>query len=76
MTASATAEASPTYRATRIQPQHGKAVNAKAITSQRSKLFSLDDDGGLSDRDPDPSSDDDGCSSEDERRSHTSKHSR
>jgi hypothetical protein len=76
MTASATAEASPTHRATRIQPQHGTAVNAEAITSQRSKPFSLDDDGGLTDRDPDPSSDDDGCSSEDERRSHTSKHSR
>ncbi|CAM6031711.1 unnamed protein product [Sphagnum compactum] len=76
MTASATAEASSTHRATRIQPQHGTAINAEAITSQRSKLFSLDDEGGLSDSDPDPS-DDDGCSSEDEqRRSHTSKHSR
>jgi hypothetical protein len=76
MTASATAEASPTHRATRIQPQHGTAINAEAITSQRCKLFSLDDDGGWSDSDPDPS-DDDGCSSEDEqRRSHTSKHSR
>ena len=77
MTASATAEASPTHRARRIQLQHGTAVNAEAITSQRSKPFSLDDDGGLSDSDPDPSSSDDGCSSEGEqRRSHTSKHSR
>ncbi|CZR52891.1 uncharacterized protein PAC_02768 [Phialocephala subalpina] len=73
--ASATAEASPTHRATRIQPQHGTAVNAEAITSQRSKPFSLDDDSGLSNSDRDLSSGGDGCSSEDEsRRSSTRKH--
>jgi hypothetical protein len=76
MTASAIAEASPTHRATRIQAQNGTTVNTEAITSQRSKPFSPDNDGVLSDSDLDPSSDDDGCSSEGERRSHTIKHSR
>jgi hypothetical protein len=59
-----------------IQPRHGKAVDTEALTSQGSKPFSSDDDGGLSDSDPDLGSDDDGCSSEDEQgRSRTSKHS-
>jgi hypothetical protein len=77
-TVSTAVEASPIHRdATRIRPQHGKAVDAQALASQGSKPSSSDEDGGLSDSDPDPSSDDDGCSSEDEqRRSHTSKHSR
>ena len=75
MTTSATAEASPTHRATRIQPQHGTAVNAEAITSQRSKPFSLNDDSRLSDSDRDLSRGDDGCSSEEESgRSRTRMH--
>lgn len=52
-------------------------MDAEALASQGSKTSSSDDDGGLSDSDPDPSSDDDGCLSEDEqKRPHTSKHSR
>jgi hypothetical protein len=44
----------------------GRAVNAGALTSQESEPSTCDDDGGLSDNDPDHNSDDDGCSSEDE----------
>jgi hypothetical protein len=61
----------------RTRPQEGRAVGAGALVSQGSEPSSSDDDGGLSDSDPDSSSDDDGCSSEHEQgRSSTSKHSR
>jgi hypothetical protein len=53
--------------ATRTQPQDGKAVDARALASQGRKLSSSDGDSGVSDSDPDPSSGDDGCSSEDEQ---------
>jgi hypothetical protein len=33
------------------QPQPGKAIDAKAATSERRKLFTVDDDSGLSDSD-------------------------
>jgi hypothetical protein len=63
--------------ATRTRPQDGKAVNARAFISRWSELLSSDNDGGLSDSDPESSSDDDGCSSEDELgRSSTSRQSR
>ncbi|KAF4624746.1 hypothetical protein G7Y89_g13424 [Cudoniella acicularis] len=63
--------------ATRIRPQEGRAVDAGALASRRSKPSISDDDGGLSDSDSESSSDDDGCSSEGEQgRSSTSKHSR
>ena len=63
--------------ATRTRPQEGRAVDAEALASRRSKPSISDDDGGLSDSDSESSSDDDGCSSEDEQgRSSTSKHSR
>jgi len=76
MTALATAEASPTHKAMYIQPQYSTAINAEAITLQRSKLFSLDNNSGLSDSNPN-SNDNDGCSSKDKQRHlHISKHSR
>ena len=39
--------------ATRIRPQDGKAVDAGVLASQVGELSSSDDDGGLSDSDPD-----------------------
>ncbi|KAH6714684.1 hypothetical protein BKA61DRAFT_656055 [Leptodontidium sp. MPI-SDFR-AT-0119] len=66
-TTSATTEASPTHGdATRICPQGGRAVHTKALASLGGQQSSSDEDTGLSDSDPDPSSDDDRCSSEDE----------
>jgi hypothetical protein len=63
--------------ATRTRPQDGRAVDARALVSPRSKPLSSDDDSGLSDNDPEPSSDDDRCLSDDEQeRSSTSKQSR
>jgi hypothetical protein len=52
---------------TRTGPQYGRAVNARALASRRCEPSSSNDDGGLSDSDPDVSSDDDGCSSEAEK---------
>jgi len=48
---------------TRTLPQEGRAVDAAALASRRSKPSLGDDDGGLSDSDSESSSDDDGCSS-------------
>jgi len=63
--------------ATRTRPQDGSAVDAGALASRRSEFSNSDDDGGLSDSDPESSSDDDGCLSEAEQgRSTTSKQSR
>ena len=60
-----TAEAGPDHaNATRTRPKEGRAVNARALISRGSEPSSSDDDGGLSESDPDLSSDDDGCSSE------------
>jgi hypothetical protein len=65
---STTAEAGRDHvNATRTGPQHGRAVDARALESRRCEPSSSNDDGGLSDRDPDVSSDDDGCSSEAEK---------
>jgi hypothetical protein len=55
--------------ATRTRPQEGRAVDAGALASRRSKPSISDDDGVLSDSDSESSSDDDECSSK-------SKHSR
>ncbi|KAI9770343.1 MAG: hypothetical protein M1839_003220 [Geoglossum umbratile] len=78
MTMSTAAETSPIRRdATHILPQHGKAVDAKALASHGDEPSSGDNDSGLSDSDLSPSSDNDGYLSEDELgRSRTSKHSR
>jgi hypothetical protein len=63
--------------AMRTRPQEGRAVDARALASRRSKPSISDDDSGLSDSDSESSSDDDECSSEGEQgRSSTSKHSR
>jgi hypothetical protein len=63
--------------ATRTRPQHGRAVDARALVSRRSEPLSSDNDSGLSDNDPEPSSDDDRCLSDDEQeRSSTSKQRR
>ncbi|KAI9775082.1 MAG: hypothetical protein M1839_001474 [Geoglossum umbratile] len=63
--------------ATCTRPQNGRAVDARALASRRSEPPSSDDDGGLSDSDPESSNDDDGCLSEAEQgHSSTSKHSR
>ncbi|MCJ1357476.1 MAG: hypothetical protein MMC33_007472 [Icmadophila ericetorum] len=65
---STTAEAGYDYvNTTRTRPQHSKAVDARALLSRRCEPSSSNDDGGLSDSDPDISSDDDGCSSEAEK---------
>jgi hypothetical protein len=53
--------------ATRPGPQHGRAVDARALASRRCEPSSSNDDGGLSDSDSDVSTDDDGCSSEAEK---------
>jgi hypothetical protein len=78
MAVSTAAETSPICRdATHIRPQHGKAVDAKALASYGNEPSSSDDDSGLSDSDSCPNSDNDGYSSEDELgRSRASKHSR
>jgi hypothetical protein len=60
---------------TRIQPQYVRPTDG-ALTSQADQSYSVDDISGLSDSDPDPSSDDDGYSSDEQERSRTSKHSR
>ncbi|KAI9779869.1 MAG: hypothetical protein M1839_007182 [Geoglossum umbratile] len=63
--------------ATRTRPQNGRAVDTRALASRRSEPPSSDDDGGLSDSDPESSSGDDGCLSEAEQgHSSTSKRSR
>ncbi|KAG9227979.1 hypothetical protein BJ875DRAFT_289885 [Amylocarpus encephaloides] len=62
---STTAEAGRDHvDATCTGPQHGRAVDARALASRRCELSSSNDDGGLSDSDPNVSSDDDGYSSE------------
>ncbi|KAI9769831.1 MAG: hypothetical protein M1840_003825 [Geoglossum simile] len=53
--------------ATHTRPQNGRAVDARALASRRSEPLSSDDDGGLSDSDPESSSGDDGCLSEAEQ---------
>ncbi|KAL5312933.1 hypothetical protein ACEPPN_019359 [Leptodophora sp. 'Broadleaf-Isolate-01'] len=61
---STTAEAGRDHvDATRPGSHHGRAVDARALASRRCEPSSSNDDGGLSDSDPDVSSDDDGCSS-------------
>jgi hypothetical protein len=50
--------------ATHTRPKEGRAVDTGALVSRGSEPSTSDDDGGLSDSDPDLSSDDDGCSSE------------
>jgi hypothetical protein len=50
--------------ATRTRPRNGRAVDARALASRRSEPPSSDDDGGLSDSDPESSSGEDGCLSE------------
>ncbi|KAI9770373.1 MAG: hypothetical protein M1839_003215 [Geoglossum umbratile] len=63
--------------ATRTRPQNGRAVDARALASRRSEPPSSDDDGSLSDSDPESGSGDDGCLSEAEQgHSSTSKRSR
>ena len=61
---------SPTVEANRvfdnapsITLQHSKAVDARALLSEGGEPSSSDDESGLSDSDPDLSSDDDACSS-------------
>ena len=78
MTLSTAAEAGRNHvDVTRTRPQGGKAVDAEALASRKSKPSISDNDSGLSDSDSESSSDDDVCSSEDEQgRSSTSKHSR
>jgi hypothetical protein len=73
-----TAEAGCIHRGTtRTRHQEGRAIDAGALASRRSKPSISDDDGGLSDSESESSSDDDGCSRGDEQgRSSTSKHSR
>jgi hypothetical protein len=51
---------------TRTRPQNSTAVDARALAPRRSKLSISYDNKGLSDSDPECSSDNDGCSSEDE----------
>jgi hypothetical protein len=64
---STTTEAGRDYvEATRTLPQEGRTGGAGAFATQGSKPSSSDDDGSLTDSDPDLGSDDDGCSSEDE----------
>ena len=64
-TLSTTAEADRDHvDATPTRPKEGRAVDTGALASRGSEPSSGDDDGGLSDSDPDLSSDDDGCSSE------------
>jgi hypothetical protein len=77
-TLSTAAEAGRNYvGVTRTRPQDGSAVDSGALASRRSEFSNSDDDGGLSDSDPESSSDDDGCLSEAEQgRSTTSKQSR
>jgi hypothetical protein len=65
---STAAEAGRSHKdATRTRPKHVKATHSQALASQRREPLSSDDDGGLSDSDPDLSSDDDGYSSEDKQ---------
>jgi len=65
---STTAEAGRNHvNGTRTRFQHGRIIDAGALASQRSEPSSSDDDGGLSDSDPESSSDEDGCSSEPDR---------
>jgi hypothetical protein len=60
-TVSTSAEAGRTHKdPTRTRPLPGKATHAQALALQGSEPSSSDDDGGLSDSDPDLSSDDDG----------------
>ena len=47
--------------------QHSKAVGARALLSEESEPSSSDDESGLSDSEPDLSSDDDACSSKKSR---------
>lgn len=50
------------------RPQYGKALDTETLAAQGCKLSSSDDDCGLTDSDSDVGSDDDGCSSEAEKR--------
>jgi hypothetical protein len=65
---STAAEAGRTHKdAVRTRSKYVKAMHAQALASQRREPLSSDDNGGLSDSDPDLSSDNDGCSSEDKQ---------
>jgi hypothetical protein len=64
-TLSTTAEADRDHvDATRTRPKEGGAVDTGALESRGSEPSSGDDDGDLSDSDPDLSSGNEGCSSE------------
>jgi len=64
---STTARAGHDYvDATRSLPQKGRAGGPGAFASRGRELSSSDDDGSLTDSNPDLGSEDDGCSSEDE----------
>lgn len=67
-TVSTSAEAGRPHKdPTWIRPQPGTATHAQALALQGGEPSSSNDDGGLSDSDPDLSSDDDGCSSKDDQ---------
>jgi len=67
MTTLATTEASPAHRdAMRIRLQGGRAVYTKALALLGGEQSSSSENSGLGDSNPEPSSDDDGCSSEEE----------
>ena len=62
--------------ATCTRLQHDRAIDGRTIALRESELLSSEDDDGLNDSDPNSSSNDDGCPSEDEqRRPSTRKHS-
>jgi len=66
-TLSITIEAGRDYvDVTCTQPKEGRAINAGALVSRRSKPSISDDNSGLSDSDSESSSDDDECLSEGE----------
>lgn len=68
MALSTTAEAGRDHvNAMRTGPQRGRAVDARALASRRCEPPSSNDDSGLSDSDPNISSDDDESSSEAEK---------
>jgi hypothetical protein len=65
---STTAETGRDYiDATRPRTHHGKTIYAQPLASEGSESSSSDDDGSISDSDPDLSSDDNGYSSEAEK---------
>jgi len=67
-TLSTAAEAGHNHiNATHTRTQNGRAIDARALVSRRSEQLSSDDDGSLSDSDPESSSGDDGCLSKAEQ---------